>query len=123
MGYEVSMNFRDVKFRVGDVAKVEQELKELNKSWNKNSDWCRFDSSLEDIGEIFEDIGFELEIDDDYCYVTEFIRQKLGDHENMFIKLAPFLSDSEIVFYGEDDEDWKLVFKDGKHTRVTREAL
>lgn len=123
MGYEVDMQFRDVKFKEINIPEVEEILQELNETWQKKSDWCRFDSSLENIVDIFEDIGFELELDDNYCHITEFNRQKLGDHENMFIKLAPYLSDGEVVFHGEDNDDWKIVFKDGEHERVTREAL
>ena len=60
MGYCVDMEFRDVKFKKSSTDDVVKILKELNASWHKTSDWCRFDRSLEDISEIFEDIGFDL---------------------------------------------------------------
>jgi len=123
MGYCVDMSLRGVTFKKEDAPKVVEILKEMNVGWMKNSDWCRFNSSMEDITEIFEDIGFELEDKDEHYEITEFIREKLGDHENIFIRLAPYLSDSEVAFFGEDDSDWKLVFKDGSHTRVEREEF
>jgi hypothetical protein len=50
----------------------------------------------------------------------EFTGQKLGDDEEFFDVIAPFVeSGSYIEVEGEDNDKWRWVFKDGKMIRVT----
>ena len=123
MGYCIGIELRNVKFNKNLTKQVVGKLQELNTRWCQKSDWCRFDSNLEDIKEIIEDIGFSTIEEDGYIKFEYFEREKLGDHENMFKSLAPFLEDCEIVYEGEDGDDWKQVIKAGEVSVVTREKL
>lgn len=127
MGYCVDMELRNVRFSEDNLPKVISVLKELNEEWHKKNDWCRFDKGLEDVIEIFEDIGFEVEkvgsFIGTFYEIQYFEREKLGDHERMFKHIAQYLEDCEIVYRGEDDYDWKQVVKDGKVTEVAREDI
>lgn len=99
MGYCVTMELENVKFETEKINDVVKVLKELNKVWHEKFDWCRFDPDLGDIVEIIEDIGFEEKIIEGFVCINYFEREKLGDHENMFIKLAPYLEDCQIKIY------------------------
>jgi len=114
MGYCVEMELEDVKFPLSKAEEVKEVLRKLNIKWHNMSDWCRYDGTLTDITDIFEDIGFEAYETAVYVCIVEFEREKLGDHQNMFEKLAPFLEDCSITFSGEDGETWKVVVKDHK---------
>ena len=123
MGYCVDIELRNVKFHKDNIDKIKKVLKELNVKWHKSSDWCRYDDSLTDIQDILEDIGFSTEEKHKYIVFEYFEREKLGDHQNMFVQLAPYLTDCEIVYRGEDDSDWKQVIKDGKVEIVERQDI
>ena len=47
--------------------------------------------------------------------VVSFNGEKLGDDKILFDAIAPFVMETaEVYFRGEDDNFWKLVFKNGK---------
>lgn len=123
MGYCIDMELRDVKFNKQHVDVITSILKELNVEWLKSNDWCRFTTYNENLLDIIEEIGFETRSTDNYIYLTDFCREKLGDHENMFNNLAPYLEDCQIVIEGEDGEDWRLDIKDGSMSKYYREDL
>lgn len=124
MGYEVHIELREVKFKKEHTENVIGVLKVLNQKWQAKSDWCRFDDSLEDIHEIIEDIGFSTSESDGFIKFEDFEREKLGDHENMFAKLAPFLEEGSVIVYcGEDDHDWKQTVVNGKVEVYHRENI
>lgn len=123
MGYCVQMELRNVKIPLSKKKEAVKILKALNETWHKNSDWCRFDANIKNLAEILEEVGFSIEETDTHLQIKYFEQEKLGDHENMFEKLAPLLEDCEIVYEGEDGHDWKQVIKDHKVKVIYREAL
>lgn len=121
MGYYVNIILEDVCVPKDRVDMARHILNDLNEKWQRTNDWCRFTES-DDLAFIFESIGFEAEWDENgHLEIKEFFRESLGDHENMFRKLAPALSDCEIKFFGEDGRDWKIVVEQGFSEVVYRE--
>jgi hypothetical protein len=124
MGYCVEIELRNVKFKKEHWKEVREKLVKWNEGYLKpNSDWLRFDSSLETAEEIFEDMRYSAGEFGDYIEIGEFEGEKLGSDEEMFEMLAPYLEDCEIVYEGEDGNDWKQTIKDGKVSVVERERL
>lgn len=121
MGYCVNMNLDNVEIPVSKEKEAVSILKKLNEKWLKTSDWCRFDSHMDSLIEIVEEIGFSCSSNDTHFVIEDFEREKLGDHEAMFIALAPVLEDCTVKIYGEDDTDWKIVIKDSKAEKIYRE--
>lgn len=122
MGYCVDMELRNVSFEKDKTEEIKAVLLCLNEVWLRTNDWCRFNPS-EDIIEILENIGFDAEESDSVININYFIAEKLGDHENMFEKMAPYMNDCQIVIYGEDGTDWRLDIEDGEMSKIYRDEL
>ena len=120
MGYCVQMTLENVEIPKTKEKQALEILNKLNESWLRTNDWCRFNPS-ENLLDVLEDLGFETEESDSFYKITEFYREKLGDHCNMFKKLAAVLENCQIKFYGEDDVDWKIVIKDHESETIYRE--
>jgi len=109
MGYDVTMKFKGVKFKKSNAKEIVAVLKKYNRDvLHPNSDWCRFDGSLEHPQDVFEDIGFELTERKSYFEVTDFLRERLGRHEELFKTIEHLMyPNGTITYTGEDDEVWK----------------
>lgn len=124
MGYEVNIELRNVKFEKKDANTVKEILKKYNKEvLIPKSSYGRFSNSLDNLEEIFEEIGYECLEYRNHFHVTEFNHEKLGGDQEMWVLLAPYLWDCEIVYVGEDDSAWKQTIKDGQVTLTHREEL
>ena len=114
MGYCVDMELTGVRIGKENEAKAIDILEALNEKWKLTYDWCRFTEHETTLNEIIEEIGFECEEYETHYLISEFNREKLGDHENMFTSLAPILDDCSIEITGEDGTNWKIIIKDHK---------
>ena len=114
MGYCPDLTVIDVKFDMTYEKDVREKLKAYNKDkLIPKNDWCRFHPALEDIVEIFDEIGFELVEKCGFYQITEFLGEKLGSHEGIIRLLANYLTDCEVKFVGEDDTAWKFKVVNG----------
>ena len=124
MGYCVKMQLENVVIPEEKQDQAIKILTELNKKWIKENDWCRFDSYTADsLDEIIEEIGFSCSYyEDGSLEIEDFEREKLGGHEEMFIALSPVLEDCSIRFFGEDDNDWKIIIENHEFETIYRES-
>lgn len=76
-------------------------------------------NNLEDLFEVF---GFEIEKDPITLDINklEFVWDKLGNDENLFGLIAPYIEEgSYIQWIGEDGDIWRYVFRNGIFEIVT----
>lgn len=77
---------------------------------NSLSDAC----SNKDLKQVFGCWGFFIDpTNNEDEYIVDF-DNKLGDEERFIKKIAPFVKRGEIVWVGEDGNNWKQEFKDGQ---------
>ncbi|MGA1739113.1 MAG: hypothetical protein ACO4AM_07520 [Candidatus Nanopelagicaceae bacterium] len=74
-----------------------------------------------DIHAVFEEWGYDLEITVEYDGVTNFFldirggEAKIGDEETFFAAIAPVVEDGSFLdVKGEDDEEWRWMWENGK---------
>lgn len=70
--------------------------------------------------EALDECGWELQHDGD-CEIIgiEFQREKLGDEDQIFAAIAPFVeNESFIEMRGEDGDCWRWIFKNGECKEV-----
>jgi hypothetical protein len=73
---------------------------------------------------ILECLGFELQESEDGTIEIYGYDSKAGDEEIFLLTLAPYIKpNTEIEWMGEENEQWKLVFKNGRMYRYEAEAL
>lgn len=64
--------------------------------------------------ELFEVFGFEIDFDKTTGHLDtiDFVWEKLGNDENLFKLIAPYIEkDSYIQWVGEDGDIWRYVFR------------
>jgi hypothetical protein len=73
-----------------------------------------------DVKEALRALRYKVNISDDRIHITEIVHKFtiLGDEERLWQRLAPYTSDGDIVWYGEDGETWTYVFHNGVMTVV-----
>ncbi|EQB4340930.1 hypothetical protein ACYJ2U_001649 [Clostridium botulinum] len=64
--------------------------------------------------EIWNDLKYELEEDDNYYTIIDFIGEKLGDDDVLFKLIAPYCEDGYLQFHTDNGEHFRFVIKDGK---------
>jgi len=81
-------------------------------SWVQNPD----DDGFDDIQDAFDAWRYDAIVkDDDTVVIQYFTGEKLGDDEQLFNVIAPFVkSGAEIYMHGEDGENWRYVFANGE---------
>lgn len=74
-----------------------------------------------DIRAVFEAWGYDLELTNEYDGVTNFFLDirggdaKIGDEETFFAAIAPVVEDGSFLdVKGEDDEEWRWMWENGK---------
>lgn len=61
---------------------------------------------------------YELDTDGNIKKI-KYVGEVLGDDYSLFQKVAPYVRDGSFIeMYGEDGEQWRWVFKDGKCCEV-----
>jgi len=93
------------------------------KSWFSwvNTDAVRKASANKDIVAVFDEWGYELTLLTDECGVSAYslnIRNgnaKIGDEEKFFAAIAPVVEDGSFIdVVGEDDQEWRWMWENGK---------
>lgn len=124
MGYCVDIELRNVKFKKSDWKEIREKLVAWNNEYlHPKSDWLRFDSDLDEPEEVFEDMRYSAYDDGTTVEIGCFEGEKLGSDEKMFELLAPYLEDCEIVYQGEDGNDWKQVIRNHEVSVIERHRL
>jgi hypothetical protein len=113
MGY--CMNMSEAKFMIKHENKAEA-LKSLKKfTKGKTLRWLDTDyiQSCKCLEDVMEELRWEISTDD-FLNVNniEFTGEKLGDEEDLFDIIAPYVEEnSYIEMVGEDGDKWRWVFK------------
>lgn len=72
-----------------------------------------------EIEEIFEEIGYYLETDDNGDYIIdEKCGEKLNEEFYIFQAIAKYVENSYIEIVSEDGDRWRWIFKNGKCKEV-----
>lgn len=124
MGYCVYMEECTIKFRKENMENILQKLSNYFKTdslrWvngfniedmiSKEDDE---DTPLE-LEEIWDDLRYEIQEQDGYYIVVDFLGEKLGDDFKFFNLMAEYCEDGYIEFTGEDGERFRFVIKGNK---------
>ena len=122
MGYCIDVNRGTFSFDVSKSNDVLQSIKDGIKNAKITEErWISFDILLnsETIEEAFEELSFELCIDNDKYKIYCFTGAKLGGYEEQLFKcIAPYVNDGYLEYWGEDGDKWRYVFKNGECKEV-----
>lgn len=65
--------------------------------------------------ELMDELGYAINETVEPGYAIEYrSSEKLGDDDEIFTLIAPYISDGYIELVGEDGDKWRYVFEDGK---------
>lgn len=129
MGYYVQCNSFKFRIKAGQDKAIMDALRELNThdelkrggsfgggkeikwfSWLNDFDW-----SQDDVKVFLEAVGFMVGVDADGDITRLDYDSKTGQEELLFTVIAPFIeSGSEVEWSGEDGEQWRWIFENGK---------
>lgn len=116
MGYYVTFMESTAKFKVKNVNKIINAIKEHNKI---SEDYYRIlSASSNNIKEIFEEMDLEIVKSGKYYKIERYISEKLGEQEVYFPVIAPHMEDGFIHMVGEEGNHWKWKFNKGKFREV-----
>lgn len=122
MGYCVEVDGGTFSFNINKSDEILNSIKEGIKSKKITEErWIDFDILLnsETIEEAFEELRFELFIDNDKYKIDYFSGEKLAGYEEQLFKcIAPYVNDGYLEYLGEDGEKWRYVFKGGECKKV-----
>lgn len=112
MGYCVSINENNVKFKKENAEKILLALREFasNKDrlrWIDKEVLLDSDTSIEDV---FEEIRYPLYEKGEYYEIDYFSGEKFGDEVELFNAIAKYIEPSYIEYCGEDGDIFRLVF-------------
>ena len=113
MGYYITVS--ESKFKI-KVENLESAFKACKEKLTGQYHWVDTEYTLNtnNIVEYLNEWRWCIEIEDGNIIDIEFDGEKLGDDEELFKVLAPFVeSGSYIEISGEDGDLWRWVFKDG----------
>jgi len=71
------------------------------------------DTPLE-LEDIWDDLRYEIQEEDNYYIITDFLGEKLGDDFKFLNLIAEYCEDGYIEFTGEDGEQFRFVIKGDK---------
>ena len=108
-----------------DVEKTKDVLTQLQKyieehkpNWGWVSTNYLRDACIEnDFERVMYELRYVVELqiqNNKKVYVLKFIGEKLGDDEEIFKILSPFMNDGYIEMLGEDGDKWRWVFQSGE---------
>lgn len=112
MGYHITVN--ESKFKI-NAENVEIAFKACKENLIGEYYWVdtNYALSRDNIIDYINEWRWCIEIEDGNIIGIEFEGEKLGDEEELFKVLAPFVeSGSYIEISGEDGDLWRWVFKD-----------
>lgn len=117
MGYCITMTDENFKMKQSNFEEALKCLKNL--AQEKYLKWVTDDLVLDatTFEEAMDACRYTLCFDEEYEDVVgiEFNGEKLGNDDDIFTVIAPFVeSGSYIKFAGEDGDRWQFKFKDGK---------
>lgn len=122
MGYCIDVNRGTFSFDVSKSNDVLQSIKDGIKNAKITEErWISFDILLnsETIEEAFEELRFELCIDNDKYKIDYFSGEKFAGYEEQLFKcIAPYVNDGYLEYLGEDGDKWRYVFKNGECKEV-----
>lgn len=103
--------------RATDAEILEAKNSGSNGVPDKHFPWIvwNYDQTCENLIEVLEEVGFEVEQDDDSGDITSLTYDRKSGEEKLFIEtLAPFVEDGGVmVWVGEDGDMWIWMFNDG----------
>lgn len=126
MGYCMSMTESKFNVKKENIGYALDAVKSLAKE-NNHLSWVDSQTVIEadTFEEAMEEFRYDVIVDENgnANYIC-FIGEKLGDDEDLFSVIAPFVeSGSYIEMCGEEGEFWKWRFKDGKFSTVYAEKV
>lgn len=75
---------------------------------------ANYPAKCKTVADILTDLGFEFDQDEDGIYDPQY-NNKSGSEELFFEAIAPFIKDESFICWrGEDGEEYRWFFKDGK---------
>lgn len=123
MGYCIDVNIENFRIKKENSEAVIKALKEKIAD-GKIEHWTRKYDSLNtnNIIDLFCYLRYEASETEDYIALDYFNGEKLGDDEEIFKTIAPYVEDESIIeFYGEDECAWRYVFHNGILKEESRE--
>lgn len=125
MGYYIEMKESTVKIKKENYNNVIKSLKERTRQRTTEIMFVYADDILDSYGieEAMEAIRYPISLEDDYCHIDYFSGEKLGDDLEIFSVIAPFVEDGHIEYVGEDNENWRYLFKNGTVKEIFPEVI
>lgn len=95
-------------FDMEDVYPTEEEL---------DDEECEPEETMS-IEDVWDGLRYNIkETETDYI-IDEFLGEKYGDDDKLFLLIAPYCEDGYLQMCGEDGEHFRFVIKDGKFEEV-----
>lgn len=118
MGYYVDVYTEEFSFNKSKEKEVIKSIKDGIKSGLISEErWVDFDNVLnaDSIYDIFEELRFELILENDTYKISYFLGEKFGGYEeSLFNCIAKHMNDGYIEYVGEDHDGWRYIFNNGK---------
>lgn len=120
MGYCVDLEESTVTISKENSIKLMEFLKSYIIDSNPDWRWVNngyvvnycVDNNFE---ELMYELGYAIYETDEPGYSIEYrSSEKLGDDEEIFSLIAPYINDGYIELLGEDGDKWRYVFENGK---------
>lgn len=121
MGYCISMTDCNFVIKEENQESALQALKTLTK--NKKFKWVGNIQLCDTLRDALNEMGYDVEFDNlNNISDLEFFRENLGDDEELFNAIAPYVEEnSYIEMYGEDGCKWRWVFKNNNCEEIQPE--
>lgn len=118
MGYYVDVYAEEFSFNKSKEKEVIKSIKDWIESGLISEErWVDFDNILnaDSIYDIFEELRFELILENDTYKISCFLGEKLASHEkSLFSCISQHMNDGYIEYIGEDHYGWIYIFSNGR---------